>query len=240
MNFKKISKIGIVVISILGVVLLARIAYNIVYNSSQNNHPDWGGSVGSLEPEEGTDISSDSEDGEIIISDAEELPDNTEQGRPKSIYDKDDYEIDDLDEFYNGNDLEGVKDVIRAIQSTYQDVFAMLTPRDYNKHYDTCETISGLPDPKINYEGLKAMGNDSISIKFGLNIIGFAGDNVMISGYRLNQGMDSKEIVVTDFSDFKIIGGTEYYRVGDVDFAFIPMENSMQIEVGDYKVIFTK
>lgn len=252
MNFKKLSKIGIGLIVVVGVVLLANIAYNIVYSSTEKgNKSEWSGTtnqVGSLDKEgteEGSEVEGDEEEKENKVVDESQ---KSTFWTPSCIYNKETYNIDDIDSYYKGDDLEGLKDVIKAIQETYTDVFDMLETVPESevirlRDEGTCDRISSALESEINYDGRKAMGADMITIYPGLSIIGFAGDMVEIMGYDVNGGMKSKEIVVMDFTGTEFLGEeTDVldHKVGETEGFTIYTNYSIQIKVGDYNVIYAR
>lgn len=251
MNFKKLSKIGIGLIVVVGVVLLANIAYNIVYSGTEKDKKsEWSGTTSQVgSSEEDADECSSKED----TKDEKEnkVVDESQKSTfwtPSYIYNKDTYNIDDIDSYYKGNDLEGLKDVIRAIQETYTDVFDMLEKIPESevirlRDEGTCDRVSSAIESKINYDGRKAMGADMISVYPGLSIIGFAGDMVEIMGYDVNGGMESKEIVVMDFTGTEFLGEeTDVldHKVGETEGFTIYTNYSIQIKVGDYNVIYAR
>ena len=252
MNFKKLSKIGIGLIVVVGVVLLANIAYNIVYSSTEkDNKSEWSGTtsqVGSLDKEgteEGSEVKDDEEEKENKVVDESQ---KSTFWTPSCIYNKETYNIDDIDSYYKGDDLEGLKDVIKAIQETYTDVFDMLETVPESevirlRDEGTCDRISSALESEINYDGRKAIGADMITIYPGLSIIGFAGDMVEIMGYDVNGGMKSKEIVVMDFTGTEFLGEeTDVldHKVGETEGFTIYTNYSIQIKVGDYNVIYAR
>lgn len=252
MNFKKLSKIGIGLIVVVGVVLLANIAYNIVYSGTEKDKKsEWSGTtnqVGNLEKEdaeEGKEVEDSEEEENKVVDDESQ---KSTFWTPSCIYDKDTYNIDDIDSYYKGNDLKGLKDVISAIQETYTDVFDMLEKIPESevirlRDEGTCDRVSSALESEINYDGRKALGADMITIYPGLSIIGFAGDMVEIMGYDVNGGMKSREIVVMDFTGTEFLGEeTDVldHKVGETEGFTIYTNYSIQIKVGDYNVIYAR
>lgn len=252
MNFKKLSKIGIGLIVVAGVVLLANIAYNIVYSGTEKGKKsEWSGTtnqVGNLEKEdaeEGKEVEDSEEEENKVVDDESQ---KSTFWTPSCIYHKETYNIDDIDSYYKGDDLEGLKDVIKAIQETYTDVFDMLETVPESevirlRDEGTCDRISSALESEINYDGRKALGADMITIYPGLSIIGFAGDMVEIMGYDVNGGMKSKEIVVMDFTGTEFLGEeTDVldHKVGETEGFTVYTNYSIQIKVGDYNVIYAR